>query len=79
MKTGSRFTEPNGPESKTLGFLSPGVAAQPGTVCRDWLGELPRVLECDEAASTVVVGVDLTYETAGEYDLVAFGSFHRIV
>ena len=51
----------------------------PASVCHIRLGELPRVLERDEAASTVVAGVEVTVHTAGKYDLVAFGSFHRLV
>ncbi len=50
----------------------------PATVSRIRLGELPRVLERDEAASTVVAGLDVTDRTAGEYDLVAFDSPHRL-
>ena len=35
------------------------------------------MLEGDEAAATVVAGIEVTNHAAGEYDLVAFGSFHR--
>ena len=51
----------------------------PASVCRIRLGELPRVLERDDAAATVVFGVDVTDHTDGKHDLVAVGSFHRLV
>ncbi len=38
----------------------------PATVCRILLAELPRELERDEAALTIVVGVDVTNHTAGQ-------------
>ncbi len=57
--------------NRTPDLKSGSHGAYPGHGCPVRLGELPRVLEREKAASTVVVGVEVTHHTAGEYDLVS--------